>query len=111
MPENFDPRTPYELRSDRVAEQIAEAKFSGWLASSLKNWLPISIIFISAIAFFVTQSNRIEVLANQYNTVNERVDGLSETQSELTASLARIEERTIQIQKDIDFIKGRLIIR
>ena len=91
-----------------MSEEISEAKFQGWLASSLKNWVPLFVILVSTVAFFVTQSGQIDALANQYDTVNQMVDKLNQEQSELNSTMARIEERTIQIQKDIADIKQRL---
>ena len=89
-------------------KESLEPVIQGWFMANLKAWIPLVIIFISAVTFFVTQSDRIVNL----EIVNaEIVVRLRETEtkvSEANATWQRIDERTLQIQKDVDFIKSKL---
>lgn len=93
---------------DKIPKEYIEPVIQGWFTTNLKVWIPLIIIFISAVTFFVTQSDRIVSLEIVNAEIITRQRETETKVSEANATWQRIDERTLQMQKDIDFIKSKV---
>lgn len=78
---------------------------TSWISNEIRKWIPTVVIFISAVGFFVTQSNKIEVLEAKANEAKIKNDEFAKTINDINVVLGRLDTRTSNIEKNIEEIK------
>ncbi len=79
------------------------AKFNQLLGLEIKSWIPVAVLFISAISFFVYQSARINALeakAQEAKTETaDMINVLNELRVEVARTGVKVDTLTVEIKE------------
>ena len=85
-----------------------ENKATAWFGMEVKSWLPVAVLLVSLVSFFIYQEARISTVEARSGALDVRVDNLSVALQNLSDMVARVDERTKLMQGDINFIKQQV---